>query len=61
MPMDVATLMVGSIVLGLDPNLADSDGDGILDNVDPEPGTDAQCTMPLGGLYKGSVKEGKAT
>jgi alpha-tubulin suppressor-like RCC1 family protein len=35
----------------------DSDGDGVLDGLDTEPGTDAQCTMPMGGLYKGSVIE----
>lgn len=36
-------------------NSSDSDSDGLADSIDAEPGTDAQCTMPMGGLYKGSV------
>ncbi len=42
-------------------NSSDSDGDGLLDNLDSEPDSDAQCTMPIGGLYKGSaIKDGVA-
>jgi alpha-tubulin suppressor-like RCC1 family protein len=36
------------------PMSADTDGDAIPDSIDPEPGIGA-CTMPLNGLYKGSV------
>ena len=39
----------------IDANSPDTDGDGLNDDIDPEPGTDAQCTLPLGGVYKGSI------
>ncbi len=31
----------------------DTDGDGMNDNMDVEPDSNATCTMPLNGLYKG--------
>lgn len=37
------------------PNATDTDNDGMDDNVDPEPVSNAVCTMPLNNFFRGTI------